>query len=86
MFYGVILSAYVHGEDFVCSEYLIFIFLRREDLRASSYPIVEPQTEGYLQVAQLHKLHYAVYGNPNGIPVIILHGGRGVGFKIPRFY
>ena len=43
------------------------------------YPIVSPREEGLLKVSELHTLFYAVYGNPNGIPVVVLHGGPGAG-------
>lgn len=35
--------------------------------------------EGYLRVSPIHELWYAEYGNPKGIPVIVLHGGPGMG-------
>lgn len=37
--------------------------------------------EGYLQVSNIHQIYYAVYGNPEGIPVVVLHGGPGGGGK-----
>lgn len=46
-----------------------------------SYPVETPRTEGYLQVSEQHQLYYATYGNPEGKPVVILHGGPGVGCK-----
>ena len=36
---------------------------------------------GYHKVSDLHELYYEVYGNPNGIPVLFLHGGPGSGFS-----
>lgn len=45
----------------------------------SLYPIVTPKQEGYLQVSDIHRLFYATYGNPEGIPVVVLHGGPGAG-------
>jgi len=45
----------------------------------SLYPIAKAREEGFLKVSDLHTLFYAVYGNPDGIPVIILHGGPGGG-------
>lgn len=33
----------------------------------------------WLDVGQGHQLHLAQYGNPNGIPVLYLHGGPGAG-------
>jgi proline iminopeptidase len=37
--------------------------------------------EGYLQVENNHKLYYEQYGNPNGQPILFLHGGPGAGFS-----
>ena len=45
----------------------------------SLYPIVKPREEGFLRVSDKHRLFYAVYGNPKGIPVVVLHGGPGAG-------
>jgi proline iminopeptidase len=45
----------------------------------AAYPIQSPYKEGYLQVSEIHHLFHAAYGNPEGIPVIILHGGPGGG-------
>ena len=36
--------------------------------------------EGYLDVGNGHKIYYEQYGNPNGKPVLFLHGGPGAGF------
>jgi proline iminopeptidase len=38
-----------------------------------------PFNEGYLPVDDLHEMHYAEYGNPNGEPVLVVHGGPGWG-------
>lgn len=45
----------------------------------ASYKWEKPREEGFLQVSELHNIFYAVYGNPKGIPVIVLHGGPGAG-------
>jgi proline iminopeptidase len=52
------------------------------------YPISEPREEGYLKASAIHTLFYAIYGNPNGIPVVILHGGPGAGCSdaLSRFF
>lgn len=39
----------------------------------------KPFHEAYLRVCSLHHIWYAQYGNPNGVPVLILHGGPGAG-------
>lgn len=43
------------------------------------YPVKTPRTEGYLKVSDLHSIYYATYGNPDGVPVVVLHGGPGAG-------
>ncbi len=43
------------------------------------YPPLEPYDHGYLQVSDLHTIHYEQSGNPNGKPVVVLHGGPGGG-------
>jgi proline iminopeptidase len=35
--------------------------------------------EGFLRVSAIHEIWYGQYGNPNGTPVIVLHGGPGAG-------
>lgn len=39
----------------------------------------KPRHEDYLRVSEVHELYYALYGNPEGIPVVVLHGGPGLG-------
>lgn len=43
------------------------------------YPITEPFTSSTLAVSDIHTLFYEIAGNPDGKPVILLHGGPGVG-------
>ena len=33
--------------------------------------------EGFLQVSNIHKIHYEQYGKKDGKPVVVLHGGPG---------
>ncbi|MBP7075213.1 MAG: prolyl aminopeptidase [Rhabdochlamydiaceae bacterium] len=58
------------------------------DIDHPLYPITQPREEGYLKVSDIHNLYYAVYGNPNGIPVVVLHGGPGAGCSdvLSRFF
>ncbi len=35
----------------------------------------------YLKVGNGHSIYYEQYGNPNGIPILFLHGGPGAGFS-----
>lgn len=43
------------------------------------YPAIEPHETGFLEVTGGHTLAYEVSGNPDGQPVVFLHGGPGVG-------
>ena len=45
------------------------------------YPSIEPFQQDMLSVSDLHTLHYEQSGNPDGIPVVILHGGPGGGLS-----
>jgi len=43
------------------------------------YDPIEPYDSGHLQVSSVHELYYEQCGNPNGKPVVFLHGGPGAG-------
>lgn len=43
------------------------------------YPSIEPYDQRMVEVGQGHKIYIEQCGNPNGIPVVILHGGPGGG-------
>ncbi len=43
------------------------------------YPSIEPHATGTLQVSERHSLYYEECGNPEGKPVVLLHGGPGGG-------
>lgn len=43
------------------------------------YPIREPLNSGYLRVSDIHEIYWEESGNPEGVPVIFLHGGPGAG-------
>ncbi|MFN8792231.1 MAG: prolyl aminopeptidase [Bdellovibrionales bacterium] len=43
------------------------------------YPAIEPYQSGYLKVSDLHEVYFEQSGNPDGAPVIFLHGGPGGG-------
>ena len=48
------------------------------------YPPIEPFAAGRLKVSDLHEIYYEQCGNPDGTPVVFLHGGPGGG--CPPFY
>jgi proline iminopeptidase len=41
------------------------------------WPNIEPFRTGELKVSDLHQIHYELCGNPEGKPVVVLHGGPG---------
>lgn len=43
------------------------------------YPPIEPYHKGFLKVSSFHSLYYEQCGNPNGKPVLYIHGGPGAG-------
>ena len=45
------------------------------------YPEIKPYNTFKLQVSSLHNIHVEQSGNPNGKPVIFLHGGPGGGIE-----
>jgi proline iminopeptidase len=49
------------------------------------YPEAKPYNSGYLRVDPTHECYYEEYGNPEGIPIVTLHGGPGGGSK-PFFH
>jgi proline iminopeptidase len=43
------------------------------------YPDRKPYRTGWFPVSGGHRLAYRLFGNPSGIPVLIVHGGPGAG-------
>lgn len=43
------------------------------------FPPIEPYNEFYMKVSELHTIHVEECGNPQGKPVVFLHGGPGGG-------
>ena len=48
------------------------------------YPPRQPYNQGKLKVSDLHTIHFEESGNPEGKPIVLLHGGPGGG--CPPFY
>ena len=46
------------------------------------FPPVLPSRHGMLAVDDLHTIYWEEVGNPNGVPVLFLHGGPGAGASI----
>ncbi len=43
------------------------------------YPEIEPYAQGTLDVGHGHRVYWELCGNPEGTPVVFLHGGPGAG-------
>ena len=52
------------------------------------YPPIEARVSGRLRVSDVHEIYYEESGNPDGKPVVFLHGGPGGGVepKYRRFF
>src|SRR5882757_1924131 len=62
-------------------------------LRSELFGEIQPYASGMLPVGQGHSLYWEQSGNPEGVPVVFLHGGPGAGaapvhrrFFDPSFY
>ena len=51
--------------------------------RRTFYPEIEPYRTGTLRVSDLHEIYFEESGNPEGKPVVFVHGGPGGGSE-PR--
>lgn len=51
-------------------------------------PVPVPYESGLLDVGDGNRVHYAVYGNPDGKPALVVHGGPGSGSSptAPRLF
>ena len=45
------------------------------------YPSIDPYNQFSLTVSDIHEINVEEYGNPDGNPVIFLHGGPGGGIE-----
>jgi proline iminopeptidase len=52
------------------------------------FPPIESYRTHRLKVSAIHEIHVAEYGNPDGKPVVLLHGGPGAGSNatMPRYH
>jgi len=59
-----------------------------EASRSKLYPSLEPYRSGRLQVSPIHNIYFEECGNPQGKPVVVLHGGPGGGCSptLRRFF
>lgn len=45
------------------------------------YPPISPYRQDFLKVSDLHTMHFQEAGNPEGKPILFLHGGPGGGIE-----
>mgnify|MGYP006267492601 CR=1 FL=1 len=43
------------------------------------FPPLQPYSSGFLKVSDKHTLYWEQCGNPDGVPIVFLHGGPGAG-------
>ncbi|KCZ61680.1 prolyl aminopeptidase [Hyphomonas atlantica] len=62
--------------------------MNRRSNRRILYPRLESRRSGRLRVSEIHEIYWEESGNPNGIPVIAVHGGPGGGSspEMRRFF
>ena len=62
-----------------------FAFIPNSLASTELWPELKPYETGYLEVSDLHKIYYQLGGNPKGKPVMVIHGGPGVGCSPEMF-
>lgn len=50
-----------------------------DGIRNTLYPELQPYADGFLPLDGAHAMYWETSGNPDGIPVLFLHGGPGAG-------
>lgn len=53
--------------------------IRDATARSELYPDIEPYESGYIALGGGHEMYWEQCGNPEGVPVVFLHGGPGAG-------
>jgi proline iminopeptidase len=60
-------------------------FAANSQAEAKLWPELKPYKTGYLRVSELHEIFYQLGGNPDGKPVMVIHGGPGGGCSPDMF-
>jgi proline iminopeptidase len=50
----------------------------------TAYPPIEPYETGFIRVSSVHEIYWETSGNPQGLPVVFVHGGPGGG-TLPEY-
>ena len=48
------------------------------------FPVIDPRETGLLKVSKIHSIYWERSGNPNGLKILVIHGGPGGGSQ-PRY-
>jgi len=43
------------------------------------FPPITPYSQGFLSVDDVHTIYWEQSGNPDGVPILVVHGGPGAG-------
>jgi len=54
-------------------------FMDTQHRHINLYPALDTKSEGLLRVDDMHEIYWEVSGNPNGVPILFVHGGPGAG-------
>lgn len=70
-----------------------FVAQNRKETLLDLFPSINPYSSGFLELDDTHKMYWEQSGNPDGVPVVLFHGGPGAGatathrrFFDPDFY
>ena len=55
------------------------IFSQKNKLRQVLFPLIEPYRQQLLEVGDGHQIYVEECGNPDGLAVMVVHGGPGGG-------
>lgn len=53
--------------------------IERRNTLLDLFPPISPYSSGFLEVNDIHSLYWEQSGNPDGVPILLLHGGPGAG-------
>ncbi len=66
---------------------------KKLDFTYSLFPNIQPYSNSYIKTNDGYKIYFEECGNPDGLPVIVIHGGPGAGcnpnmrrYFDPKFY
>jgi proline iminopeptidase len=78
-----LLRLFISALRFLCDKSVLsllgFSLIRWEHWMLTLYPEINPYNQFRLPVSGGHELYVEECGNPQGIPVLVVHGGPGVG-------